>query len=288
MVIAIASGKGGTGKTTIAVNLANSLKQPVRLLDCDVEEPNAHLFLKGNLTSARHVNIPVPSVSVELCRGCGECSTFCKYNAIVTINSKVMVFPDLCHGCGGCMLVCPENAITESPRKIGIVESFFIDDQTSLVHGRLVVGVPVAPPVIKAVKENISPEIVTIIDSPPGTSCPVVTSLKNADFVVLVTEPTPFGLNDLCLALDMVKEMGLPHGVVINRSDIGDTKVQMLCTERNIPVLLEIPEDRSIALAYSNGKLLSEELPEYSSLFLYLFEKIHLQLHRKSNSTGAH
>ena len=272
MIVAVASGKGGTGKTTVSVNLAWMLGSEVRLLDCDVEEPNAHLFLKGVARGQEIVSIPVPQVDESLCDGCGECSRFCEYHAIVSFGAKPLVFPEMCHGCGGCAKVCPKKAIREVDKRMGVVETAQADNIT-LIQGRLDVGVAMAPPLIRAVKARLENGGPAILDAPPGTSCPVIATIRGADFVVLVTEPTPFGLHDLKLAVDMVRGLGIPFGVVVNRVGIGDDRVHVYCGEQNIPVLLEIPDDRRIAEAYSRGELIVESLPEYRGLFLSLIEK---------------
>jgi len=272
MILAIASGKGGTGKTTVSVNLAKVLGSAVRLLDCDVEEPNDHLFLKGSTTKEETVTIPIPQVDESLCDGCGECGSFCEYHAIVSFGTMPLVFPEMCHGCGGCAKVCPKKAIREIDKRIGIVETLQAGNIT-LIQGRLDVGVAMAPPLIREVKARLQNGLPAILDAPPGTSCPVIATLRGADFVVLVTEPTPFGLHDLKLAVDMVRELGIPFGVVVNRVGIGDDRVHVYCSEENVPVLLEIPDDRRIAEVYSRGKLVVDSLPEYRGLFMNLIEK---------------
>jgi MinD superfamily P-loop ATPase len=272
MILAIASGKGGTGKTTVAVNLARVLERPLQLLDCDVEEPNDHLFLPGTTISEEIVTIPVPEVDESLCDGCGECGRFCAYHAIVSYGAKPLVFPEMCHGCGGCMLVCPKKAIREIPKRIGMIEKKQAGKIT-LVTGRLDVGQAMAPPLIRAVKDRLSQDMPAILDAPPGTSCPVIAAIRGADFVLLVTEPTPFGLHDLKLAVDMVRELRIPFGVVVNRVGSGDDRVHVFCRQEGIPILLEIPDDRRIAEAYSRGELIVEALPEYRGLFQSLIEK---------------
>ena len=272
MILAIASGKGGTGKTTVSVNLARVLGSAVRLLDCDVEEPNDHLFLKGSTTKEETATIPIPQVDESLCDGCGECGRFCEYHAIVSFGTAPLVFPEMCHGCGGCAKVCPKKAIREIDKRIGVVETLQAGNIT-LIQGRLDVGVAMAPPLIREVKARLQNGLPAILDAPPGTSCPVIATLRGADFVVLVTEPTPFGLHDLKLAVDMVRELGIPFGVVVNRVGIGDDRVHVYCNEQHIPVLLEIPDDRRIAEVYSRGKLVVESLPGYRGLFMNLIEK---------------
>ncbi len=272
MILAVASGKGGTGKTTVSVNMARSLGARVLLLDCDVEEPNVRLFLKGEKTAEETAAIPIPVVDESLCDGCGDCGRFCEYNAIVSFGTTALVFPEMCHGCGGCAKVCPRNAISEIDNRIGVVETFR-DGKITLIQGRLDVGVTMAPPLIRSVKKHIAEDAPAILDAPPGTSCPVITTLGGSDAVVLVTEPTPFGLNDLTLAVQMVGELGIPFGVVVNRAGIGDDRVNAFCADQNIPVLMEIPFDRRIAEVYSRGGLIVDALPEYLGLFRSLYEK---------------
>jgi len=272
MILGVASGKGGTGKTTVSVNLARVLGSDVLLLDCDVEEPNAQLFLRGSTTKEEAVTLPIPEIDESLCDGCGECGKFCEYHAIVSFGTAPLVFPEMCHGCGGCEKVCPKKAIHEVDKRIGAIETFQAGKIT-LIQGRIDVGVAMAPPLIRAVKAHLQNGLPAILDAPPGTSCPVIATLRGTDFVVLVTEPTPFGLHDLKLAVDMVRDLGMPFGVVVNRVGIGDDRVHIYCNEQNIPVFLEIPDDRRIAEAYSKGSLIVEALPEYRGLFQSLIEK---------------
>jgi len=282
MILAVASGKGGTGKTTVAVNLARVFGSDVRLLDCDVEEPNDHLFLNGSVREEETVSIPIPQVDESLCDACGECSRFCQYHAIVSFGTKPLVFPEMCHGCGGCAKVCPKKAIREKNRRIGVIEKMLADNIT-LVQGRLDVGVAMAPPLIRAVKARLQNGAPAILDAPPGTSCPVITALRGTDFVVLVTEPTPFGLHDLRLAVEMVRELGISFGVVVNRMGIGDERAHAFCGQEGIPILLEIPDDRRIAEDYSRGNLIVEALPEYRGSFENLLAKIMVA----RNATGV-
>jgi MinD superfamily P-loop ATPase len=272
MILAVASGKGGTGKTTVSVNLARTLDSEVLLLDCDVEEPNCHLFLNGSAGETRVVGIPVPQIDESLCDGCGECSRICEYHAIVSFGTSALVFPEMCHGCGGCMLVCPKKAISEIDNRIGVVETMHAGNIT-LIQGRLDVGVVMVPSLIRAVKAPLQNGRPAILDAPPGTSCPVIAAIRGADFVLLVTEPTPFGLHDLKLAVDMVRALEIPFGVVINRVGVGDDRVHAYCDAENIPVLLEIPDDRRIAEAYSRGSVIVDVLPEYRGLFRGLYSK---------------
>jgi MinD superfamily P-loop ATPase len=273
MIIAVASGKGGTGKTTIATNLAKSIGEGVQLIDCDVEEPNSHLFLKPNLEKSEEVYVPRPHVDLDKCTYCGDCAKICRFSAIVVVKEHVLVFPELCHGCGGCSKVCPEEAISEIPKSIGILEQGE-SHSVGFIHGRLEVGEAMSPPLIKAARALANVNGLVIIDSPPGTSCPVIAAVKGSDFCILVTEPTPFGLNDLELAVEVVFELGIPAGVVINRSDIGDLAVKEFCEGRSVPILMEIPEDRQIAEAYSRGEMIIDVIPEYREKFQELYATI--------------
>lgn len=273
MILAVASGKGGTGKTTVSLNLARSLGRPIQLLDCDVEEPNAHLFLKGRVRDKSVVTLPVPEIDAGLCDLCGECGRFCRFHAIAAVKPAPIVFPELCHGCGGCAMVCPRKAIRERERRIGTVEALDCGD-ISLVQGRLDIGVSLVPPLIREVKKRITTDTPVILDAPPGTSCPVVATIRGSDFVLLVTEPTPFGLHDLALAVDMVRELKLPFGVLVNRVGVGDGRVDDYCRRENVPVVAEIPDDRRIAEAYSRGVLMVDALPEYRGLFAGLWKAL--------------
>lgn len=287
MILAIASGKGGTGKTTVSVNLARAFGRPVQLLDCDVEEPNARLFLQGEKISEEIVSVPVPRVAESLCDGCAECGRFCQYHAIVSFGTAPLIFDEMCHGCGGCAWVCPQKAIREIERRIGVVETVR-DGAVTLVQGRLDVGVAMAPPLIRAVKAHIEKGLPAILDAPPGTSCPVVATIRGAHFALLVTEPTPFGLHDLRLAVETVREIGVPFGVAVNRVGVGDDRVHRYCDCEKIPILLEIPDDRRIAEAYSRGKLIVEVLPEYRTVFEVLTEKILTLTGNRRNGFRAH
>jgi MinD superfamily P-loop ATPase len=273
MIIAVASGKGGTGKTTVATNLARTCAGGVQLLDCDVEAPNSRLFLAGDVVDERIVTVPVPRVDEQRCQACGACSRFCQFHAIVSLGTAPLVFPELCHGCGGCSLVCPHDAIDEAPHRIGVVTTVR-SGRVELVEGRLDVGVAMAPPLIRAVRAHRRPDRTTILDAPPGTTCPVVATVRQSDVVVLVTEPTPFGLHDLTLAVDLVRELGLVHGVVINRAGTGDRRVHDYCREAGVPILIEIPDDRRIARACAHGALVVEALPAYAGLFEALHDRI--------------
>jgi MinD superfamily P-loop ATPase len=273
MIISIASGKGGTGKTTVATNLAVSLGSMVQLLDCDVEEPNAHLFMQPVFDLTETVTTPVPEVDMDKCTFCGKCGDICQFKAIVVVGETVLPFEELCHSCGGCMAVCPEGAITEKGRELGVIQKGHRNG-VEFIHGKLRVGEAMSPPLINKVLSYTDPARLTIVDAPPGTSCPVIESMKNADFVLLVTEPTPFGLYDLKLAVGAVNILDIPCGLVINRSDLGDKKVKEYADQENLPILMEIPFDRQIAETYSRGELVVEAMPEWKEKFFELYQKI--------------
>jgi len=273
MIISIASGKGGTGKTTVATNLALSLGEGVRLLDCDVEEPNCHLFLHPEISESVTVTTFIPVVHQELCTGCKKCMEICRFRALTVVAGKVLIFPELCHSCGGCLEVCPEHAIVEGSRDLGVMESGTVGP-LGFVQGRLRVGEAMSPPLIRKVRDNRNGAKTVIIDAPPGTSCPVIAAMKGSDFVLLVTEPTPFGLHDLGLAVEAVKVLGIPCGLVINRADMGDDGVLQYAKREGVPVLLEIPFDRKIAEAYSRGTPIVEIMPEWAERFRGLYDRI--------------
>ncbi len=273
MIISIASGKGGTGKTTVATNLAVSLEFDVQILDCDVEEPNSHLFIRPTIEEVNTITTPVPEVDMDKCTLCGKCAEICQFNAIIVLGETVLPFQELCHSCGGCMEVCPEKAITETGRELGIIEKGHRNG-LEFVHGKLRIGEAMSPPLIRKVREYTRSDMLTIIDAPPGTSCPVIASMKDADFVLLVTEPTPFGLHDLKLAVGAVNILKIPCGLVINRSDMGDDGVKKYAEEEDVPVLMEIPFDRRIAEAYSRGEMIVEAMPEWKEEFTKLYNNI--------------
>jgi len=245
----------------------------VQFLDCDVEEPNAHIFLKPSVEETIPAVIPVPRVDLQKCTYCGKCSEACEFHAIVVLKEAVLTFDELCHGCGACSYICPEKAINEVDKEIGKIEIGHAGP-IRFIRGILNIGEPMATPIIRKEKRLMSPSDITILDAPPGTSCPVIETVKDSDFCLLVTEPTPFGLNDLELAAGMVKKMAIPVGVVINRADVGDQGVKQFCRREGIPVLMEIPMDRRIAESYSTGVPMVEVLPDYRMKFLSLFDEI--------------
>jgi MinD superfamily P-loop ATPase len=275
MIISVASGKGGTGKTLVATSLALSVKdrQRVRFFDCDVEEPNAHIFLRPALTRVQPVCIPTPVIDEQKCTYCGKCARVCAYHALAVLPEKVLVFPHLCHGCGACSYLCPEKAITEEGQQIGVVE-YGQAGGIDFIQGKLTIGEVMPTPVIRKVKESVAHEDTTIIDVSPGTSCPVVEAIKGSDFCLLVTEPSPFGLNDLMLAVAMVKQLDIPVGVVINRAGPDNDQVEYFCLKENLPIMLTIPMDIDIARSYSKGITLVEGLPEWKKHFLILRDRI--------------
>lgn len=279
MIISVASGKGGTGKTTVSVSLALSLKGKVQLADCDVEEPNAHIFAKPILKAKYPVYSMVPEIDDQKCGHCGNCARVCAYNAIAVIpgknhqNGRTLVFNELCHGCGACEYFCPRGAITENKREIGVIEEGGREG-VDFLQGKLNTGEAMSPPVIREVKRRLDRTGTVVIDAPPGTACPVITSIHGSDYCVLVTEPTPFGLNDLVLTVEVLKKMAIPYGVVINRSGLGDGKTKEYCQKYGIPILLEIPFKREIASSYSKGRSVAEDFPEYKKIFRQMFYSI--------------
>ena len=269
MQIAVASGKGGTGKTIVSTSLALCAPGPVQYLDCDVEEPNGHLFLKPELTTHERFTVIIPEILRDKCTYCGKCRDICRYNAITMFANTIMTFPEMCHSCLGCFRVCPEDAIARGEREIGVLEAGMAGD-ISFVHGRTRVGEAMGVPLLRAVKKRAvhgemvdeNKKTLVIIDAPPGTSCPFVAAITDVDYVILVTEPTPFGLHDLKLAAEVVHNFSKPCGVIINRSDLGDDRVEQWCGQENIPVLLKIPFDRKIAEGYARGLSMVDSAPE--------------------------
>ncbi|MCB2198866.1 ATP-binding protein [bacterium] len=273
MKIAIASGKGGTGKTLISTNLAWVAREDdprVVYLDCDVEEPNGHLFLKGEVERSRVVNRLVPEINNERCDGCSICSDFCAFNALATLKESTLVFPELCHSCGGCALVCPNDAIVEVEHPVGTVRMRKVGELAT-IDGIVNIGVSSVTPVIQAVKQSIPAGSIALLDASPGTACPAVETLKDCDFVLLITEPTPFGLNDFQLSVELLRELKVPFAAMINRVGVGDNRVHDYCQSEGIQVLAELPNDRRIAEVYSRGELITEGLPEYRAVFERLY-----------------
>jgi len=274
MVIAVASGKGGTGKTTVACALALCGEKDVCLLDCDVDEPNAHILLHPRIEETVVASVVRPHIDEALCDGCGACSRVCRYRALTVLRDKPLLLEHLCHGCGGCSLVCPKGAITEKAKPIGRIERGHAGD-IRFVSGVLNVGEAMSPPLIRQVRAQATGCRDVVIDAPPGTSCPMVAAARGSDFCVLVTEPTPFGLHDLSLAVEVVRKLGVPFGVVINIADIGDDRVERYCRDQEVEVLARIPYDRTIAEAYSRGRPIIEARPKLQAVFSGIVRDIH-------------
>lgn len=290
MRIVVASGKGGTGKTTVAVNLALTfakIESGVCYLDCDVEAPNGHVFLSPQVEQTKTAALLVPQVNPELCDGCGKCSDICRFGAIVVMRKKVLTYPELCHSCGGCKLVCPQKAITETERAIGIVETGH-SHGIQYAAGRMNVGEASAVPLIRKVKAEMPNDGLVIIDAPPGTSCPVIETMRDSDYVVLVTEPTPFGLNDLRLAVETTRKLARPFGVIINRSDIGDGQVEQYCLDEGITVLASIPFSREIGETYAQGLILIDHIPAQASLYTELADTVMAQALLQTQRSPLH
>lgn len=286
MIVSIASGKGGTGKTTVATSMALALQaydNEVTFLDCDVEEPNGHIFLKPDLKSVDSINIEVPEINEDICTHCGKCADICAFNALLVTGDAVIIFNELCHGCGGCQYFCEAKAVTMVPQKIGIIEKGYAG-RIKFARGRLEVGSALTPPVVDAVKQHGDSRGSTILDAPPGTSCPVIHSVRESDFCLLVAEPTPFGLNDLDLAVQMIQSLNVPCGVLINRASDSIDLIEKYCHAKGLPVLLKIPLSKEVAEAYSRGVPLVEVKKEWPALFIELYRNIQeLVTHERNN-----
>jgi MinD superfamily P-loop ATPase len=278
ITIAVASGKGGTGKTLVATSLATALARngvvALQLIDCDVEEPNAHVLLDVNVRHRQAVEVLVPSVNKALCTHCGVCAEFCQANAIAVIREATIVFPDLCTGCGGCAIACPENAISEAPREVGWVVKGVAEPGVQFYQGWLNVGEARARPVLTAAKSWIDAAAVTILDAPPGTACPMQETVEGSDYTILVAEQTPFGLNDLQLSIEVLRTLRVPFGVIINRDGLGDDSVERYCAAEGIEVLLRIPQLREIACAYAEGRNLVAAFPDWAARLEDVFDRI--------------
>ncbi|MBN1288156.1 MAG: ATP-binding protein [Actinobacteria bacterium] len=274
MVISVASGKGGTGKTTVSTNLAWTAanQEPVAFIDCDVEEPDSHFYLKPAWTGESEVKVSVPSVDGGCCDGCGACAEFCKFNALAAIKGGVLVFAELCHSCGGCKMVCPKDCIEMAERRVGLVKS---GNASGILvkQGLLDIGEPMAVPIIKELKKEL-PGCLTIIDCPPGTSCPMIETVTGTDFCLMVTEPSPFGLHDLALAHEVADEIGVSHGVVINKSSEHDSLIEEFCSKSNIPVLGRVPFSMETAVICSRGDLAVEVDPAMKTRFEDILKEV--------------
>lgn len=273
MRIAIVSGKGGTGKTMISVSLALAAQQDVFYVDCDVEEPNGHIFLKPHIEDRKEITLTVPQVDEEKCSFCGKCRDICQFNAITVFDKTIMSFPEMCHSCGGCFLVCPDDALIKKKRIIGMLEKGNAG-KIGFIHGILRIGEAMAVPLINAVKNECPEDTLIILDGPPGTSCPMVETINNVDYILLVTEATPFGLHDLKLAVAVLRKLGKPCGVIINKSDLGDKSTLNWCRNENLTVHLQIPFDRDIAAEYASGTPLLTHHPELKDSFTSLLTEI--------------
>jgi MinD superfamily P-loop ATPase len=276
MKIAVLSGKGGTGKTTVSASLALSLPS-CQYIDCDVEEPNGAIFLKPELKESTQVKVPVPEADMAKCNACGCCAKACQFNAIAVVKDKVLVFPEICHHCGACVIACPNNAIREVERSIGVVEA---SEDDTFLQGRLNLGEPISIPIIRELKSRIKKNVPVILDCPPGASCTVVQSIEECDYCLLVTEPTPFGLHDLKIAVQLVKNMELPFGVVLNKASESSLIIHEFCEKEGIELLLEIPFSKEIAQGYSRGILPVQDNSRDNSEWKEKFERLYKKIER--------
>lgn len=291
MKYAIASGKGGTGKTTVSASLASIWKNPIIAVDLDVEEPNLHLFLKPEISGSQTATMEIPRIDESKCTYCGKCKDICQFKAISVLANVLLIFPEMCHGCGGCIAVCPEGALSVGSRVLGEI-SWGSRGRINFLMGRLRVGEAMSPPLMRAVKDKLENMIVdsdsdVIIDAPPGVSCPAVNAVMDSDGIILVTEPTPFGVYDLTLAHKAFALLDIPMGVVVNRAGIGSSSLYDYCSDSGLPILAEIPYDRRIAEAYSNGHIISECAPEFRNVFIDLADKMNSMARYRNHAKEA-
>lgn len=270
MKLAVLSGKGGTGKTTVSASLAVAIDN-CQYIDCDVEEPNGSIFLKPEITESIPVNVLVPEVDASKCSGCGSCGKACQFHAIAVVKGKVLIFPEICHHCGTCLIACPHEAIREIERTTGVVEA---NNSSTFLQGRLNIGEPISIPIIRELKRRAKENLPVILDCPPGASCTVVQSIEGCDYCILVTEPTPFGLHDFKIAVGLVKKMGIPFGVVVNKASEEKRSIQEYCEKNDIEVLMEIPYSKEIAQAYSKGMLPVQNNSEWKRKFIELYKTV--------------
>ncbi len=280
MIVAVASGKGGTGKTTVSASLARVWDRPLAAVDLDVEEPNLHLFLNPDIRVRETVALEIPVVDESKCTLCRQCSELCQFKAITVMADTLLTFPEMCHGCGGCLAICPEKALSPGRRELGTIETGTVaagDVSIEFMMGTLRISEAMSPPLMREVKHQLDGLLAAadgpedaVVDAPPGVSCPAVTAVMDADLILLVTEPTPFGYHDFKLAHEAFSPFGKPMGVVINRAGLGDASVQEYCAEHKLPVLAEIPYDRAIAAGYSQGRLVADISPELRQTFIQL------------------
>ncbi len=282
MIIGIASGKGGTGKTTVAVNLAY-VRERVHYMDCDVEGPNGHLFLKPEIDSERDSNILVPELIKDRCTYCGVCAEVCAYNAIFVAENNWTLFRELCHGCGSCTYFCPEKALKEVPVSIGTIRE---GRRGNIIFtgGELNIGEAMSPPLIRDVKRRMNREMDVIIDAPPGTTCPAIEGIKDSDFVILVAEPTSFGLEDLKLMVEVVKKLNIPFGIFLNKKGMGgEGIIESFAESENIEIVGELPFDRTIGELTSRGEIISRVDDKYKEIFLNVWKWLEEHLERDSS-----
>lgn len=276
MLVTIASGKGGTGKTTVAVNLAVTAAAaglPVTLLDCDAEDPDCHIFLRPEGLTLEPFAVEVPAFARDLCDFCGRCGEVCRFNAVAALKDDVLIFPEVCHGCGGCWEICPRGALKPAPRVVGEIRRGSARG-VAFVEGRLTVGERTPVPIIREVKRRAAKDGLTIADAPPGTACPMVAAARGSDVVLLVTEPTPFGLYDLKLAAAVARELGLSRAVFVNRAGEGEEELRAYCAAEGLEIWGTLPDDRRAAEVYAGAGLIVDELPRYRRVFEDLLARL--------------